>query len=250
MIISIGSQKGGVGKTTTSLALAAGLAHKGKKVLLIDVDYQANSSKVLLPDYQRLDVQDTAYATILERKPLTVHKTAIPSLEIVPSHILLSNADLTLITALDNRAQRLKIQLEKVRGMWDYILIDCPPSIGWLTLNAFTASDKIIVVVSPGYFELDSIVQIDKTIMKVKEEFNPSLELLGMLFNLSDNTNATTASLQLLRQTYPNKVFRTIIPRNTDLKEAQLSKKDIFTFNSKANAAIAYQKLVSELFEI
>lgn len=250
MIISIGSQKGGVGKTTTSLALAAGLAHKGKKILLIDVDYQANSSKVLLPDYQRLDVQDTAYATILERKPLTVHKTAIPSLEIVPSHILLSNADLTLITALDNRAQRLKIQLEKVRGMWDYILIDCPPSIGWLTLNAFTASDKIIVVVSPGYFELDSIVQIDKTIMKVKEEFNPSLELLGMLFNLSDNTNATTASLQLLRQTYPNKVFRTIIPRNTDLKEAQLSKKDIFTFNSKANAAIAYQKLISELFEI
>src|SRR5512135_1730180 len=96
MVISIGSQKGGVGKTTTSLALAAGLAHKGKKVLLIDVDYQANSSKVLLPDYQRLDVQDTAYATILERKPLTVHKTAIPNLEIVPSHILLSNADLTL----------------------------------------------------------------------------------------------------------------------------------------------------------
>jgi chromosome partitioning protein len=250
MVISIGSQKGGVGKTTTSLALAAGLAHKGKKVLLIDVDYQANSSKVLLPDYQRLDVQDTAYATILERKPLTVHKTAIPNLEIVPSHILLSNADLTLITALDNRAQRLKIQLEKVRKMWDYILIDCPPSIGWLTLNAFTASDKIIVVVSPGYFELDSIVHIDKTIMKVKEEFNPALELLGMLFNLSDNTNATTASLQLLRQTYPNKVFRTIIPRNTDLKEAQLSKKDIFTFNSKANAAIAYQKLINELFEI
>jgi chromosome partitioning protein len=250
MVISIGSQKGGVGKTTTSLALAAGLAQKGKKVLLIDVDYQANSSKVLLPDYQKLDVQDTAYATILERRPLTIHKTAINNLEIVPSHILLSNADLTLITALDNRAQRLKIQLEKVRGMWDYVLIDCPPSIGWLTLNAFTASDKIIVVVSPGYFELDSIVQIDKTITKVKEEFNPALDLLGMLFNLSDNTNATTASLQLLRQTYPNKVFRTIIPRNTDLKEAQLSKKAIFTFNSRANAAIAYSNLIKELFDL
>jgi chromosome partitioning protein len=250
MVISIGSQKGGVGKTTTSLALAAGLAQKGKKVLLIDVDYQANSSKVLLPDYQKLDTQETVYATILERKPLTAHKTAIPNLEIVPSHILVSNADLTLITALDNRAQRLKIQLEKVRGLWDYILIDCPPSIGWLTLNAFTASDKIIVVVSPGYFELDSIVQIDKTIAKVKEEFNPNLEMLGMLFNLSDNTNATTASLQLLRQAYPNKVFRTIIPRNTDVKEAQLSKQDIFTFNSKANAAIAYQNLMKELFEL
>lgn len=250
MIISIGSQKGGVGKTTTSLALAAGLAQKGKKVLLIDVDYQANSSKVLLPDYQRLDIQDTVYATVLERRPLTIHKTQLPNLEIVPSHILLSNADLTLITALDNRAQRLKIQLEKVRGMWEYIIIDCPPSIGWLTLNAFTASDKIIVVVSPGYFELDSIVQIDKTIGKVKEEFNPSLELLGMLFNLSDNTNATTASLQLLRQTYPNKVFRTIIPRNTDIKEAQLSKRDIFSFNTKANAAIAYNNLIKELFNL
>src|SRR5512147_46711 len=250
MIISVGSQKGGVGKTTTSLALSAGLAHKGKKVLLIDVDYQANSSKVLLPDYQKLDMQDTVYATVLERRPLTIHKTQIANLEIVPSHILLSNADLTLITALDNRAQRLKIQLEKVRGMWDFIIIDCPPSIGWLTLNAFRASDKIIVVVSPGYFELDSIVQIDKTIGKVKEEFNPSLELLGMLFNLSDNTNATTASLQLLRQTYPKKVFRTIIPRNTDLKEAQLSKKDIFTFNSKANAAIAYRNLIKEVFDL
>jgi chromosome partitioning protein len=250
MVISIGSQKGGVGKTTTSLALAAGLAQKGKKVLLIDVDYQANSSKVLLPDYQKLDIQDTVYATVLERRPLTIHKTSIDNLQIVPSHILLSNADLTLITALDNRAQRLKIQLEKVRGMWEYIIIDCPPSIGWLTLNAFTASDKIVIVVSPGYFELDSIVQIDKTIAKVKEEFNPSLDLLGMLFNLSDNTNATTASLQLLRQTYPNKVFRTIIPRNTDIKESQLSKKDIFTFNSRANAAIAYQNLIKELFDL
>jgi chromosome partitioning protein len=190
------------------------------------------------------------YATILERKSLTAHPTAIPNLEIVPSHILVSNADLTLITALDNRAQRLKIELEKIRSQWDYVLIDCPPSIGWLTLNAFTASDKIIVVVSPGYFELDSIVQIDKTIAKVKEEFNPNLELLGMLFNLSDNTNATTASLQLLRQAYPNKVFRTIIPRNTDIKEAQLSKQDIFTFNSKANAAIAYQNLMKELFDL
>jgi chromosome partitioning protein len=149
---------------------------------------------------------------------------------------------------LDNRAYRLRTQLEKVRGQWDYIFIDCPPSIGWLTLNAFTASDKIIIVVSPGYFELDSIVQINKTIEKVKEEFNPSLDLFGMLFNLSENTNATVASLQLLRQTYPNKVFRTIIPRNTDIKEAQLSKQDIFTFNNKANAAIAYKKLIQEIF--
>ena len=250
MIFSIGTQKGGVGKTTTSLALSAGLARKGKKVLLIDIDYQANSSKVLLPEYQKLDIQDTICSTVLERKPFTVHKTSVENLEIVPSHILLSNADLTLITALDNRAQRLKIELDKVRNRWDYIFIDCPPSLGWLTLNAFTASDKIIIVVEPGYFELDSIVQIHKTIEKIKEEFNPALEVSGILFNKSDNTNATTASLQLLRQAYPNKVFRTIIPRNTDVKESQLSKRDIFSFNSKANAAIAYQNLIKEVFDV
>jgi chromosome partitioning protein len=231
MIFSIGTQKGGVGKTTTSMALAAGLAQKGKKVLLIDIDYQANSSKVLLPDYEKLDIQDTICSIVLERKPFTVHRSSVENLEIVPSHILLSNADLTLITALDNRAQRLKIELDKVRDRWDYVFIDCPPSLGWLTLNAFTASNKIIIVVEPGYFELDSIVQIHKTIEKIREEFNPPLDISGILFNKSDNTNATTASLQLLRQAYSNKVFRTIIPRNTDVKEAQLSKLDLFSFN-------------------
>src|SRR3954454_3326673 len=182
MIFSIGTQKGGVGKTTTSMALAAGLAQKGKKVLLIDIDYQANSSKVLLPDYEKLDIQDTICSTVLERKPFTVHRSSVENLEIVPSHILLSNADLTLITALDNRAQRLKIEIDKVRDRWDYIFIDCPPSLGWLTLNAFTASDKIIIVVEPGYFELDSIVQIHKTIEKIKEEFNPALDISGITF--------------------------------------------------------------------
>jgi chromosome partitioning protein len=250
MIFSIGTQKGGVGKTTTSLALAAGLAHKGKKVLLIDIEEQANSSKVLVPEYQKLGLQDTVCATILERQPLKVHTSSVENLDIVPSHILLSTAELTLITALDNRAQRLKNELEKIKSRWDYIFIDCPPSLGWLTLNAFTASDKVIVVVEPGYFELDSIVQIHKTIEKIKEEFNPLLEISGILFNKSDNTDATTASLQLLRQTYPNKVFRTIIPRNMDVKEAQLSKRDLFSFNGKANAAIAYQNLIKEVFDL
>jgi chromosome partitioning protein len=105
-------------------------------------------------------------------------------------------------------------------------------------------------LLSQAYFELDSIVQITNTIEKVKEEFNLGLEVAGILFNKSDNTNATTASLQLLRQTYPNKVFRTIVPRNTDIKEAQLSKQDIFSFNSKANAAIAYQNLIKEVFDL
>src|SRR5215204_5089187 len=169
MILSVASQKGGTGKTTTSISLAAGLARRGKRVLLIDTDSQANSSKVLLPHYPELKRTDTIYITILERKPLPVRPTALPGLDIVPSHILLSNTDIELTTAKDHREARLKQQLDKIKANYDYVLIDCPPALSWLTINAFTASDKVMVIVSPGYFELDSIVQISKTIHEVKE---------------------------------------------------------------------------------
>jgi len=155
MIVSIASQKGGTGKTTTSISLAAGLAKKGKKVLLIDIDSQANSSKVLLPDYQTITKDQTIFKTILERQPLPIHKTAIPTLDIVPSHILLSNTDVELTTAKDHREARLKRQLDQIKHTYDFVFIDCPPALSWLTLNAFTASETVIVVVSPGYFELD-----------------------------------------------------------------------------------------------
>src|SRR3954464_6514412 len=168
MILSIASQKGGTGKTTTSISLAAGLARKGKKTLLIDIDSQANSSKVLLPDYQSLKPDQTLYRTILKRDDapsnLPVHQTAVPQLSIVPSHILLSGTDVELTTAIDHREARLKRELDKIKDSYDVVIIDCPPTLSWLTLNAFTASDKVLVVVSPGYFELDSIVQISKSI--------------------------------------------------------------------------------------
>jgi chromosome partitioning protein len=157
MVISIASQKGGVGKTSTAISLAAGLARKGKKTLLIDIDSQANSSKVLIPDYQTVNKNDTIYMTILERKPVPIHKTGILNLDIVPSHILLSNTDIELTTALDHREARLKNELEAVKGTYEFVIIDCPPTLSWLTLNAFTASDKAVVVVSPGYFELDTL---------------------------------------------------------------------------------------------
>src|SRR5919199_681282 len=140
MVISIASQKGGVGKTTTAISLAAGLARKGKRVLLIDIDSQANSSKVIIPDYQAVDIADTIYTTILERKPLPVQDTTIPNLSIVPSHILLSNTDIELTTALDHREARLKTELDPLKQQFDFVIIDCPPTLSWLTLNAFTAS--------------------------------------------------------------------------------------------------------------
>ena len=250
MIVSIASQKGGTGKTTTSISLAAGLARQGKKVLLIDVDSQANSSKVLLHHYPTLKKDDTVYKTILEREPLQIHNTQVPNLEIAPSHILLSNTDIELTTAKDHREARLKRELDEIRNQYDYILIDCPPTLSWLTINAFTASDQVLVVISPGYFELDSIVQISKTIEEVKEYFNPDLDLIGFLFTMSDPTVTTRTSLKLLRQTYPDLVLKTIIPRNTDIRDAHINRQDIFSYNEKAKAAEAYRKLITEIFEL
>jgi chromosome partitioning protein len=161
---------------------------------------------------------------------------------------LLSNTDVELTTAKDHREARLKDELDKVKGSYDFVIIDNPPALGWLTLNSFTASDGVLIVVSPGYFELDSIVQLNKTLDEVRQYFNPDLELIGYLFTMSEPTVNTAASSQILRQTYTDKVVKTVIPRNTDLKDAHFNKLDIFTFSSRSRAALAYEKLIRELF--
>ncbi len=161
----------------------------------------------------------------------------------------MSNTDIALTTAIDHREARLKQALDDVRDGYDFVFIDCPPTLSWLTINAFTASDKVLVVVSPGYFELDSIVQISKTIGEVREFFNPQLELAGFLFTMSDPTINSKTSLEILRKTYGSSVFNTVVPRNTDLRDAHFSKQDVFTFNAKSAAARAYSKLIAELFK-
>ncbi len=248
-VISIASQKGGTGKTSTAISLAGGLARKGKKVLLVDIDSQANASKVLLPDYQQtIKKDDTIYRTVIERKTLPVHPTTVPNLDIVPSHILLSDTDVVLTTALDHREARLKTELDKIKGDYDYVFIDCPPALGWLSINAFTASDEVMVVISPGYFELESTIQIGKTIHEVKEDFNPGLAMRGFLFTMSDPTHNSRTSLKLLRQTYADFVFQTVIPKNVDLKDASFNKQDIFTYAPHSKAAEAYSRLIEEEF--
>ena len=186
----------------------------------------------------------------MERKALTVHQTSLAHLSVVPSHILLSHTDIELTTAIDHREERLKTALNAIQADYEYVFIDCPPTLSWLTINAFTAADKVIVVVSPGYFELDSIVQMSKTVEEVRQFFNAKLELLGFLFTMSDGTINTKTSLQVLRQSYTDKVIKTVIPRNTELRDAHFQKQDVFSFNPKANAAIAYRKLIRELFNV
>jgi len=249
MVVSIASQKGGTGKTSTSISLAAGLARlRKRKVLIVDIDSQANSSKVLVPDYPKLSQHETIYTTILERRPLPVRPSSIPNLDIIPSHILLSNTDVELTTAKDHREARLKRQLDEIKGAYDFVFIDCPPALSWLTVNAFTASDQVLAVVSPGYFELDSIQQLNKTIEEVQELFNPALQLLGYLFTMSEPTVNSRISLQILRQAYTDRVIKTIIPKNVDLKDAHFKKMDVFSYRPKAAASLAYQKLIQELF--
>jgi chromosome partitioning protein len=248
-VYSIASQKGGTGKTSTSISIAAGLARRGKAVLLIDIDSQANASKVLLPAYHsEVSKEATLHATIIERKPLPIHSTTVANLDIVPSHILLSETDIVLTTALDHRESRLKTQLDRVRGRYDFIFIDCPPALGWLSINAFTASDGVMVVISPGYFELESTVQIGKTITEVRENFNPTLGLVGFLYTMSDPTVNSRTSRKLLRQTYPDQVLNTVIPRSVDLKNASFNKQDIFAYAPDSKTAQAYTRLIEEAF--
>ncbi len=247
MVISVASQKGGVGKTSTAISLSAGAARRGRKVLLVDIDPQANSSKVLIHDFADLRAEDTIYTTIINRNPIPYYPTQVEGLSISPSHILLSEASITLTVARDHREARLKDQLEEIAEQYDHVFIDCPPSLDWLTLNAFTASNRIVVVTSPGFFELDSLVQLGKVVEEVREFYNPNLELFGFLFNMSDPTISSRESIKILRQTYTKQVFKTIIPRNVDLRDASFAKQDIFAYNADAKTAEAYQKLIDEM---
>lgn len=183
----------------------------------------------------------------MERQPLAIHPTAIPNLTIVPAHILLSNTDIELTTAIDHREARLKRELDKVKDTYDHVIIDCPPALSWLTINAFTAADGTIIVIAPGYFELDSIVQISKTIEEVREHFNARLQLLGLLFTMSDPTVNSKLSIKILRDNYPDALLNTVIPRNTDIRDAHFNKQDIFSFSPRSPSAEAYARLLDEL---
>jgi chromosome partitioning protein len=254
MIISIANQKGGVAKTTTAINLAAGLAIKGCKVLLIDNDPQTNTTRVFIHPDVELEKEKTLYNVIINHSPLApvVQPSRFEGLEnrlhFVPSHIRLSSADLELAQALDNRSERLKRAIGRLKDKYDYIIIDNPPSLGLLTVNAFTVSNRLIVPVSTGFFALTRLVQLQEVIELVKQsQLNPELEILGVLCTFVDRTNVSRDVENQLRRYFGEIVFDTTIPKNIKLEEAHSNYTHIFNHAPHSKGAEAYRALVEEV---
>lgn len=250
MIISVTNQKGGVAKTTTAINLSAGLALEGYKVLLIDTDPQANVTRVCIHPEIEVPLEKSLYNVIVKLAHLSsvIRKTNFPNLQIVPGHIRLSSIDLELAQAFDNRNERLRRALEKVKDQFDYIIIDTPPSLGVLTINAFAASDKLLVPVSTGFFALTGLVQLQETINMIRQtQLNPELDILGVLCTFSDHTNVSRDVEKQLRDYFGDQVFKTTIPKNVSLEEAHSNHTNIFGHAPSSAGASAYKALVKEV---
>ena len=246
-IISVANQTGGVGKTTTTVNLGASLAYNGKKVLIVDIDAQGNATSGI--GVRKSDVGKDVYDVLVNEEPMTnvIHETSRENLEIVPATIQLAGAEIEL-TPMMARESRLKSALDEVKDQYDYVLIDCPPSLGHLTINAFTASDSILIPVQCEYYALEGLSQLLNTIRLVQKHFNPELRIEGVLLTMYDaRTNLGSEVVQEVRKYFRERVYDTIIPRNVRLSEAPSHGLSIIDYDPRSRGAEVYLSLAKEV---
>lgn len=248
-IISIANQKGGVGKTTTSVNLSTLLAKRGKKVLLIDADPQGNAtSGVGMDKNTELSVYDLLVSDEVEAKD-TIQKTEIKNLYLCTSNINLAGAEVELVSMM-SREYRMKEKLDSIKTNFDFIIIDCPPSLGLITLNAFTASDSVLIPVQCEYYALEGLGQLINTINLVKKHLNKDLEVEGALLTMYDaRTNLSNQVVKEVSRYFENKVYKTVIPRNVKLSEAPSYGMPISIYDPRSKGAKSYEKLVKEFLK-
>lgn len=246
-IIAIANQKGGVGKTTTSINLAASLAEKGKKVLVIDMDPQGNTTSGFGVDKNNLD--NTIYELILNECSVQecILKEVIENVSIIPSNVNLAAAEIELI-GVDKKEFILKKEIDWVKDKYDFILIDCPPSLSMLTVNAMTTANTVLVPIQCEYYALEGLSQLIHTVNLVKERLNPELAMEGVVFTMYDSrTNLSAQVVENVREHFHQKVFDTLIPRNIRLAEAPSFGMPICMYDPKSAGAESYRNLAQEV---
>ena len=246
-IITICNQKGGTGKTTSAINLAAYLALAGKKVLLVDLDPQANATSG--SGLNKHSIKKSTYHVLLEELEIKeiFQPTAIPGLFLAPSNLDLTGAEVELVSAL-GREYRLKRALVKEKDNFDFIILDAPPSLGLLTINALCAADSVLVPVQCEYYALEGVSQLLNTIRLVKDNLNPGLDIEGVLLTMADfRTNLTKEVMQEVRNHFKDKVYKTVIPRNIRLTEAPSYGKPVALYDKDSLGAKKYEDLAREV---
>ncbi|KWX04284.1 AAA family ATPase [Hydrogenibacillus schlegelii] len=249
-IIAIANQKGGVGKTTTAVNLGAALALLGKRVLLVDMDPQGNTTSGI--GVSKADVVYDVYDLLINDVPAAnvVRPTNVPNLDLLPSTIQLAGAEIELVPTL-SREVRLRRALEPIRSAYDFILIDCPPSLGLLTINALTAADSVLIPIQAEYYALEGLSQLLNTIRLVQKHLNGALTIEGVLLTMYDaRTNLSLQVAEEVKKYFKDKVYRAIIPRNVRLSEAPSHGQAVVTYDPKSRGADLYMELAREVLGI
>lgn len=248
MIISITNQKGGVGKTTTTLNLSAAIAFMGRSILLVDTDPQAHSTISCVPDPTILN--KSLYDVLIQNEEKienVIMKSTIPGLDVAISKISMAKLEPSLLGEIDGH-YRLKDTLESVKKKYDFIIVDTPPTLGLITLNSLVAADKILIPIQASYLSLEGTDDLLETIEKVKKVTNPGLEIIGVIITMHDRrTNISKDAVDRIKKVFGKKVFRTIISKSVKLEESPAYKESIFTFAPYSVGAKQYKKLAEEI---